>query len=96
MEIAIALSVLAVLILANGLATRAVLRDADTERHQKVFQLLAVWIVPVFGAILVFALHRKPEKPTGQYRESNDRPLDDFTTSRYVGRSISTHADDAP
>jgi hypothetical protein len=96
MEIAIALSVLAVLVVANGLATRVVLRDPYTERHQKLFQLLAVWILPVFGAILVFALHRKPERPTGQYRESNDPPLSDFTTSRHVGRSISTHADDAP
>jgi hypothetical protein len=94
MDVAIALSVLAVLVVANCLATRVVVRDPYTERLQKVFQLLAVWLAPVFGAILVFALHRKPEKPTGQYRESRDPPLDDFTTSRYVGRSINTHADD--
>ena len=96
MEIAVALLVLAVLVLANGFASRVVLRDPYAERHQKLFQLLAVWILPVFGAILVFALHRKPEKPAGHYRESNDSPLNDFTTSPHVGRSITTHADDAP
>lgn len=96
MDVAIALSVLAVLVVANCVATRVVVRDPYTERHQKVFQLLAVWLVPVFGAILVFALHRKPEKATGQYRESRDPSLDEYTTSQYVGRSIGTRADDQP
>jgi hypothetical protein len=95
MDVAIALSVLALLVVANGVATRVVVRDPYTEWYQKVFQLLAVWLVPVFGAILVFALHRKPERATGQYRESRD-PLDEHTTSQYVGRSIGTRVDDQP
>jgi hypothetical protein len=96
MEMAIALSVVAALVVANGFATRIVLRDPYSERHQKVFQCLAVWLVPVFGAIFALALHRKPEKPTGRYRESLDPPWDDMTTTRGVGHSIRTHADDQP
>lgn len=96
MEIAAALAALALLAAANIVATRVALRDPYSERHQKVFQLLAVWLVPVFGAIFILALHRKPEKPTGQYGESADPPLNDFSSSRYVGRSVNTHADDQP
>jgi hypothetical protein len=93
MEMAIALAVLAVLVVANGLATRVVLRDRYAERRQKLAQCLAIWLIPVFGAILVLALHRQPEKPVGRYRESLDPP-DDLTGGRGIGRSVTTHADD--
>jgi hypothetical protein len=94
MEMAIALSLLAALAVANGLATYIVLRDPYAERYQKAFQCLAVWLVPIFGAIFIFALHRKPEKPGGRYGESLDPPWDDMTSNRGVGRSIHTHADE--
>jgi len=94
MEIAIALLVLGALVVANGFATRVVLRDPDSERRQRLFQLLVVWLVPVLGAIFVFALHRTPEKPSGRYRESPDPTSDDFAHSRYVGRAINPHVDD--
>jgi hypothetical protein len=94
METAIALSVIAALVVVNGVATWIVLREPYSEPQQKVFQCLAVWLVPVLGAILIFALHRKPEKATGRYRESLDPPWDDVTTTRGVGRSIHPHADD--
>lgn len=96
MEMAIALSIVAALVVANAFASRVVLRDPYTERHQKVFQCLAVWLIPVFGAIFIFALHRTPEKPTDRYREPHDPPWDDVTTTRGVGHSIRTHADDQP
>lgn len=96
MEIALATIALAVLLVANAFATRAVLRDKFAERHQRAFQLLAVWLVPVFGAILVFALHRKPEEPSRKYREIPDPGGlgDDVATSRHVGRSIHHTTDD--
>ena len=94
MEMAIGLSILAALVVANGFATRIVLRDSYTERHQKVFQCVAVWLVPILGAIFVFALHRHPEKPAGHYRERPDAQWDNITSTREVGRSINTHADD--
>jgi hypothetical protein len=74
LDVAIALAVLALLVLANGLATRTVLRNPYAERRQKLFQLLALWLLPIFGAIFIFALHRKPEKPSGGYRQSLDPP----------------------
>lgn len=94
MEAAVALSVVAALAVVNGLATWIVVRERYSERHQKVFQCLAIWLVPVLGAIFISALHRKPEKPSGGYRESPDPRWDDDTSNRGVGRSIHTHADD--
>jgi len=96
METAIALSALAVLALANTFATWVAFRDRYAERRHKVFQVLAIWLVPVFGAIFIFALYRKPEKPTGQYRGSLDPPWDDFASNQYVGRAVDTRADDQP
>jgi hypothetical protein len=93
MEIAIAAALIVALCVANAMATRVVVRDELSERHQKVFQLLAVWLVPVFGAIFVFALHRKPEEPSRKYREAPD-PGEDFGSSRQVGRSIQSVSDD--
>ena len=96
MESAIALSALAVLALVNSFATWIAVRDRYAERRHKVFQVLAIWLVPVLGAIFIFALYRKPEKPTGRYRESLDPPWDDFASNKYVGRAVNTHADDQP
>jgi hypothetical protein len=96
MELALASLAIAVLVICNGLATRVVWRDRFAERHQRMFQLLAIWLAPVFGAILVFALHRKPEEPSRKYRENRD-PLDgidDAGAARHVGRSIQSTADD--
>jgi ABC-type nickel/cobalt efflux system permease component RcnA len=78
----------------NAWATLVVMRDPYAERHQKAFQLAAVWLVPIFGLILVFALHRKPEAPTGTYRQSEAPRWDDVTTTTHVGRAIDRTADD--
>lgn len=87
-EAAIGFAFLVALALVNVLATGVVLRDPDTERRQKLAQLLALWLFPVFGAILVFALHRSPEPPTGTYRQSSDPPYDDVTTASGISRAI--------
>lgn len=96
MESAIALVALGTLAAANAAATWIAIRDPYTERRQRLFQLLAVWFIPVLGAILVFAIYRKPEKPTGRYRESLDTPWDDLASNRYVGRAVDSRADDLP
>ena len=96
METGFALTVLAALVLANALATRVVLRDPYSEQRQKIAQCCAVWLVPVIGAIVIFALHRNAEKPSGRYRESETGPWDDLTSGRGVSRAVNTHADDAP
>jgi len=84
MELAFALFAVAVPLCLNVLATRAVLRDAFAERLQKVAQVLLVWLVPLIGAIVVLAVHRRPEVPSRKYRESPD-PGDDFAFS---GRAV--------
>ncbi|MEC5398960.1 hypothetical protein [Uliginosibacterium sp. H1] len=40
-------------------------RDDLSERSQKLFQLLLVWLVPLFGAIIVLWVHRADEEPSG-------------------------------
>jgi hypothetical protein len=55
------------------MATRAVLKDDFSERGQRIAQLLMVWLLPLLGALVALAVHRAPEKPSGQYRaESMD------------------------
>jgi hypothetical protein len=96
MESTIALAALGILAVANAVATWIAIRNPYTERRRKLFQVLAAWFIPVFGAILVFAIYCRPEKPTGSYRESLDAPWDDFAGNRYVGGAADMHADDQP
>ena len=74
-------------------ATTLVLRDSLSDPPQKVLQLLLVWLLPVLGAIIVFAVHRPAEKHPGTYREIPD-PGDDFGFPRHSGRGRSSDADD--
>ncbi len=43
-------------LIANFLATRALVRDAGTTQSQKLFQLLIVWCLPLIGAMLVVTM----------------------------------------
>ncbi len=88
MEYAIAAFFIVPLIVANWLATRLILRDELISRGQRIAQIFLVWLVPVIGAVVVFAVHRRPEEPSRKYREAPD-PGDDFGFS---GRGMrSTH-----
>ena len=93
-ENAIALTFVATWLVVNGWATWVVWRDPHSEKHQKTFQLAVLWLVPIFGAIFIFALHRKPEPPSGTYRQALDPTWDDSPTSQPVGRTIDRSADD--
>ncbi len=77
-------AVLLILLVLNGLATRAVLRDDFSEAVQKRLQLAVVWLLPLLGALLVLAVHRKPDRSSGKYRDEADCG-DDFGTS---GRNV--------
>ena len=68
-------------------ATRAILNDEFPEPRQKFFQLCIVWILPVVGALLLLGVHRKPEKPSGNYRQESDAG-DDYGSSGANVRSI--------
>jgi len=87
-ETALAYAFAAVWLAMNAWATWVVMSDRYSEQHQKGFQLAAVWLVPIFGLIFIFALHRKPEPPTGTYRQSEAPPWDDITTTQHIGRAI--------
>jgi hypothetical protein len=76
-EYAIAASVLAMVLIANVVATRLIVRDKDSESRQKIFQTAFVWLIPIIGAIIVFGIHRPHEKPSGKYRNRPD-PGDEY------------------
>lgn len=84
MQLALALLAIAIPLWLNIKASRLVAHDGLSERGQKIAQLLIVWLVPVFGAVVVLAVHRTAEPSSRHYRESPD-PGDDFALS---GRTI--------
>ena len=86
MELFLYVTILLVLVTLDLLATRAVLRDEFSEPRQKVLQLCIIWILPLFGALLVLAVHRQPEKPSGKYRESQDDGDDYGASGMHVRR----------
>ena len=92
MEFALTAFLLLLIALANGWATRLVLRDELISMRQRTVQVLLIWLIPVIGAILVFAVYRRPEPPSLKYRDAPD-PGDDYA---YSGRSArSSHQVDA-
>lgn len=90
-ELVVTACLVAVVFWLDVKATVLVVRDTLSEPSQRFIQLLMVWLLPVIGAIIVFAVHRSTEKHSGKYREPPD-PGDDFGFPRYGGRSRS--ADD--
>lgn len=91
MEMILLLAAMAIVVAFNARATVIILRDSFSERRQKIAQLLLVWIIPVIGSIVVFAVHRPMEPPSRKYREAPDVG-DDFALSgrhvKSVGEAI--------
>ena len=57
----------------NLLATAAVLRDEGLSDARRMVQLVAIWIVPVLGAIVVLLLHAG-NRVTGPQDKGGARP----------------------
>ena len=69
-------------------ASFLIVRDDLAEPNQRTAQLLLVWLVPIIGALIVFAVHRKLEPLSRKYREDRD-PYDDEAFPRIGGRGRS-------
>ncbi len=93
MEIAFVIVLIAMLLIANAFATWRVKRDEFAEPWQRIAQLIAIWLVPVIGAIIVFAIHRRSEEPSRQYRKIPD-PGDDYGPAWRSPSSTSARLDD--
>mgnify|MGYP003394166101 CR=1 FL=1 len=65
-------------------ATRLVLADDLTTHWQRASQLALIWLLPVIGAIIVLAVHRRAEPASRKYRTEPD-PGDDYALS---GKSV--------
>lgn len=76
MEIALTIVAVAIPLWLNVWATRMILQDALSERPQKRAQLLLVWLLPLLGAIVTLAVHRKEEKALGVYPVEKDLNTD--------------------
>ena len=63
------------LVILNLYATVRIVRDALSERIQKSFQVVLVWLVPVIGAVLVLFLQRKESFQRRQYEINSDDPF---------------------
>lgn len=72
MEIVLTIVAVAIPLWLNVWATRMILQDALSERPQKIAQFLLVWLLPLLGAIVVLAVHRKEEKGPGVYPAEKD------------------------
>ena len=80
-------AVLVIIVLGMNIrATVLVVRDPISESQQRLMQLLLVWLLPILGAIVVFAVHRPLERSSGKYKEAPEFD-DDFELPRYGGRS---------
>lgn len=93
MELAAALTLLVALLALDVVATWKLVRDDLSSRRQKLAQLLLVWGVPLIGALVVLAVHRRAEPPSRQYREALD-PGDDFGASARQVRALRKALDD--
>ena len=84
METLLVIAALSIPLALNLWATRLVVADDLSSRSQKHHQLALVWLLPLLGAVIVLAVHRKEEPPSRKYRTSPD-PGEDFTFS---GKSV--------
>ena len=92
-ELIFAIFLVAIVIWMDVKATMLVLRDTLSEPSQRLIQFLMVWLLPIIGAIIVFAVHRPAEKHSGKYGESPD-PADDFGFPRHNIRNRSNDGSD--
>ena len=83
----------AVMVGMNLKATILVWRDSLSEPVQRWMQIALVWLIPVVGALVVFAVHRPAERHPGKYTEPPD-PGDDFGFPRHAGRRSGADGDD--
>ena len=91
LEIALTVGLIAFLFMLDCWATLKVARDQYAERRQRIAQLLLVWLVPLIGALCIIGVHRRGDKPSGQYQRGDDTY--GVFEGTGVGRSISTVAD---
>lgn len=71
----------------NVWASRLILADEFLTLRQSSMQLALVWLLPLVGALLVLAAHRKAEPPSRSYRSGLDAG-DDYASSTKSVKSI--------
>ena len=93
METIAFLFVATVVLWLNGRATFLILYDELSEPQQRKLQLMLVWLLPLLGAIVVLAVHRPKEKPSGKYPEEA-LPPDDFFGRKTGSQKTNEMSDD--
>jgi hypothetical protein len=94
-DIAIIGLLLLIVLVMSAKATILVVRDDLSDSAQRKLQLLLVWLIPIIGSLIVFAVHRKAELPSRKYREKRDVYDDEpFPRIGSRGRSHESPDDD--
>ncbi|MFC7297033.1 hypothetical protein [Herminiimonas aquatilis] len=68
--------ILVVIMALNVKATVHVVRDKLSEPKQRFIQISLVWLLPIAGAFMVFAVHRPEEKHSGKYSHEPENNVD--------------------
>lgn len=70
----------------NIKATVLIAYDSLSEPIQRRLQYVFVWLLPLIGALVVFAIHRRTESPSKKYLERMG-PDDELTGTDVVGEA---------
>lgn len=88
----IVIAIIALLLVANLLATYMAIKSSFNDRAKKAFQTLFVWLVPILGAIFTILANKqlrdyKREKQTGNDTAITDNNAIDLELSSHIGHS---------
>jgi hypothetical protein len=89
------LIVVAALVLAglNAHATWLCLRHHGLEPHQKLIQVVLVWVVPVLGAVVVAGVASPPKVRAGSAAADDNAVTNGGGSDAIVEGTVSTHHD---
>lgn len=77
MGIALIIAPIAAIVGLNIWATLRIIQDSLSERHQRIYQLLIVWFIPILGALIVIYVTRENlGKHSGKYAEGTEAGTD--------------------
>ncbi|MBK7685678.1 MAG: hypothetical protein IPJ25_06400 [Rhodocyclaceae bacterium] len=98
MVIEVLLLLLVFLAFLNAWATLGIFKDQTFSRGQRTAQIAFVWLVPLLGALLAFAIKdAEPKTSTGRYSEEPEPPDDDIEIShKYFTRDEQATERDSP
>ena len=72
MDAPVLLSVVVAYVALSAAVTIHVVRRQDLSRTNKVAQSIAIWVLPVFGAIALYSLNRMHDQPVARSKSASE------------------------